>query len=107
MVLQWLERLPAAELKKRPKLRLAAAWALALSERHGEAEALVRDILDDPARAAALSEQARRYALTWSSVLMATRLAELYREVISTHVSATAPGATAAAHQVPHPGSGS
>jgi hypothetical protein len=68
---------------------------------------LVEDILDDPARAAALSEQARRYALTWSSVLMATRLAELYREVISTHVSATAPGATAAAHQVPHPGSGS
>lgn len=54
MVLQWLDRLPAAELKKRPKLRLAAAWALALSERHGEAEALVRDILDDPALDASL-----------------------------------------------------
>lgn len=53
-VLQWLELLPDAELKKRPKLRLAAAWALALSERHGEAEALVWDILDDPALDASL-----------------------------------------------------
>lgn len=48
-VLQWLELVPRAELDKRPKLRLAAAWALALSERHGEAEAMVRDILVDPA----------------------------------------------------------
>ena len=68
---------------------------------------LVADILEDPQRAAHLSEQARRYALTWSSALMATRLAELYREVISSHVPASAPGAGAATHQAPHPGSGS
>lgn len=48
MVLRWLELLPESELKRRPRLRLAAAWALALSERHGEAEALVADMLDNP-----------------------------------------------------------
>lgn len=53
-VLRWLELLPDAVLLARPKLRLAAAWALALSERHGEAEALVRDILEDPGADASL-----------------------------------------------------
>ncbi|MBI2277948.1 MAG: AAA family ATPase [Dechloromonas sp.] len=53
-VLRWLELLPATELRKRPKLRLAAAWALALSERHGEAEALIKDILENPDGDAAL-----------------------------------------------------
>ena len=48
MVLRWLELLPEAALKERHRLRLAAAWALALSERHNEAEALVRDILENP-----------------------------------------------------------
>lgn len=53
-VLRWLDLLPEAELRERPRLRMAAAWALALSERHGEAEALVRDILDNPAADASL-----------------------------------------------------
>ncbi|AEB86192.1 helix-turn-helix transcriptional regulator [Alicycliphilus denitrificans] len=46
-VLRWLDLLPEAQLLERPRLRLAAAWALALSERHAEAESLVRDILED------------------------------------------------------------
>ena len=37
-VLDWLARLPADELDRRPRLLLAAAWSLALSERHEEAE---------------------------------------------------------------------
>jgi 1,2-diacylglycerol 3-alpha-glucosyltransferase len=65
---------------------------------------LVLDILEDPERAAHLSEQARRYAATWSSALMADRLAELYREVISSHVLASA-RAAAAPHQAPSPDS--
>ncbi len=36
-VLEWLAHLPAAELDRRPRLMLAAAWSLALSERHDEA----------------------------------------------------------------------
>jgi LuxR family maltose regulon positive regulatory protein len=44
-VLDWVARLPSAELDRRPRLLLAAAWALALSERHGEAEQLVERIL--------------------------------------------------------------
>jgi LuxR family maltose regulon positive regulatory protein len=36
-VLDWLARLPAAEVDKRPRLLLAAAWSLAISERHEEA----------------------------------------------------------------------
>jgi 1,2-diacylglycerol 3-alpha-glucosyltransferase len=41
----------------------------------------IADILDDPARAARLSAQARSYAAGWASNLMAWRLAELYREL--------------------------
>jgi LuxR family maltose regulon positive regulatory protein len=52
-VLEWLARLPAAELDRRPRLLLAAAWSLALSERHEEASRYVDRILaaagDDPA----------------------------------------------------------
>jgi LuxR family transcriptional regulator, maltose regulon positive regulatory protein len=44
----WLELMPEAELARRPKVRLAGAWALALSERHGEAERLVARILEEP-----------------------------------------------------------
>lgn len=43
-VLRWLELVPEAELKKRPRLRLATAWALALSQRQGEVAALVREL---------------------------------------------------------------
>jgi 1,2-diacylglycerol 3-alpha-glucosyltransferase len=41
----------------------------------------IADILDDPARAARLSAQARTYAQGWASNLMAWWLAELYREL--------------------------
>jgi 1,2-diacylglycerol 3-alpha-glucosyltransferase len=41
----------------------------------------IADILDDPARAARLSAQARSYAAGWASSRMAWRLAELYREL--------------------------
>ncbi|WP_018911969.1 LuxR C-terminal-related transcriptional regulator [Thiomonas sp. FB-6] len=46
-MLDWLDQLPAGELARRPRLRMAAAWALALGERHRQAQALVRDILED------------------------------------------------------------
>ena len=45
VVLEWVGRLPRAELDRRPRLLLAAAWALALSARHQEAERLVARIL--------------------------------------------------------------
>lgn len=61
----------------------------------------IEDILEDSTRAALLSEQARRYALSWSSAIMAMRLADLYREVIRAHVPAAALGAAAAAQQLP------
>ena len=52
-VLDWLARLPTRELDRRPRLLLAAAWALAVSGRHREAEDLVGRILahagEDPA----------------------------------------------------------
>lgn len=53
-VLDWLARLPADELDRRPRLLLAAAWALAVSERHAEAEAQVARILAHAAGDAAL-----------------------------------------------------
>jgi LuxR family maltose regulon positive regulatory protein len=45
-VVDWLQRLPGDQLDRRPRLLLAAAWALAISERHQEAENLVGRILD-------------------------------------------------------------
>lgn len=47
-VLRWLDLLPPEELQRRSRLSLAAAWALALSERHGEAAALVQRLLESP-----------------------------------------------------------
>jgi LuxR family maltose regulon positive regulatory protein len=47
-VLGWLKLLPEEEVQKRAPLRLAAAWALALSERPEEAKNLVRDLLENP-----------------------------------------------------------
>ncbi|TDN57798.1 LuxR C-terminal-related transcriptional regulator [Paraburkholderia sp. BL10I2N1] len=47
-VLDWLDLIPDAELEKRPRLRLAAAWALALGQRHEEAGRQVKRILDSP-----------------------------------------------------------
>ncbi len=44
-VLDWLARLPAEELDRRPRLRLAGAWALVVTARHAEAERLVERIL--------------------------------------------------------------
>jgi LuxR family transcriptional regulator, maltose regulon positive regulatory protein len=47
-VLAWLHRLPPAELERRPRLLLAAAWSLASSERHAEAKLLVERLLAAP-----------------------------------------------------------
>ena len=46
-VLEWLERLPEPEVTQRPRLRLAAAWALALGGHHEHARALVAHIHAD------------------------------------------------------------
>jgi len=53
-VLEWLARLPDEELDRRPRLLLAAAWALALSERHDEADGLVARLLANAGDDAAL-----------------------------------------------------
>jgi LuxR family maltose regulon positive regulatory protein len=45
-VLDWLSMLPPDVLDQRPRLLLAAAWALAVSEGHQQAEPLVRRILE-------------------------------------------------------------
>lgn len=44
-VLEWIEQAPQEELERRPRLMLAAAWALALSERHEEARRYVDRLL--------------------------------------------------------------
>ena len=46
--LDWVARLPAAELDRRPRLLLTAAWVLAVSERHEDARQLVERILGRP-----------------------------------------------------------
>lgn len=53
-VLEWLRRLPAEEVDRRPRLLLAAAWSLGLSERHEEANHFIERILSQPGADAAL-----------------------------------------------------
>ncbi|MEJ5989904.1 LuxR C-terminal-related transcriptional regulator [Ramlibacter sp. PS3R-8] len=53
-VLDWVRRLPPQELENRPRLLLAAAWCLAVSERHEEASRLVARLLEQPGADAGL-----------------------------------------------------
>jgi LuxR family maltose regulon positive regulatory protein len=53
-VLEWLSRLPAEEVDRRPRLLLAVAWSLALSERHEQANHFIERILAQPGAGAAL-----------------------------------------------------
>lgn len=53
-VLDWLTRMPADEVDRRPRLLLAVAWSLALSERHEEASHFIERILAQPDVTAAL-----------------------------------------------------
>lgn len=45
-VVDWVMRMPPAEVERRPRLMLAAAWAFALGARQREAEQLVARILE-------------------------------------------------------------
>jgi LuxR family maltose regulon positive regulatory protein len=47
-VLEWTERLPPAEVEKRPRLLLSAGWVRAVSARHAEAAPFARRALEDP-----------------------------------------------------------
>jgi len=53
-VLEWLRHLPADEVDRRPRLLLAVAWSLALSERHDEADRFIERILVQSAAGAAM-----------------------------------------------------
>lgn len=47
-VLDWAEELPAREIESHPRMCLAVAWALAMSERHERAAKLIACIRTDP-----------------------------------------------------------
>jgi LuxR family maltose regulon positive regulatory protein len=53
-VLDWLSRMPVEEVDRRPRLLLAVAWSLALSERHDQANHFIERILAQPDASAAL-----------------------------------------------------
>ena len=51
----------------------------------------VADLLRDPARRHALSEDGRTYAAEWSDTALAGRMAELYRDIIRAHARRQVP----------------
>jgi LuxR family maltose regulon positive regulatory protein len=53
-VLDWLARMPVDEVNSRPRLLLAAAWSLAVSERHEKASHFIERILAQPGANAAV-----------------------------------------------------
>ena len=71
-VLDWLEQLPPEELERRPRMRLAAAWSLASSERQAEALQLAEQINADPQ--ASYEEQLEAAAIATTSALFADQL---------------------------------
>ncbi len=48
LVMDWFDRMPDEEIDQRPRLQFAAAWGLACSFRHAEAERMVQRILASP-----------------------------------------------------------
>lgn len=68
-VLEWVEELASLDIQSRPRLCLAAAWALAMGERQAEAGKLIAGLLLDPdceeatrGEAAAIAGAAAYYA---------------------------------------------
>jgi glycosyltransferase involved in cell wall biosynthesis len=57
------------------------AGALVMPERVEEFAAAVVRVLEDPGLHAMLAESGREYSLTWSSLTLAQRLADVYRQV--------------------------
>lgn len=47
-VIEWIGELPAAEVESRPRMCLAAAWALAMSDRSEQARHLIERLQSDP-----------------------------------------------------------
>lgn len=47
-VSDWIDRLPQHEIERRPQLRLAVAWTLAMSERHDAAGQLLAPLMQEP-----------------------------------------------------------
>jgi LuxR family maltose regulon positive regulatory protein len=43
----WIERIPAEEMERRPALRLAVGWVFAQSERHAETAGLIEPLMND------------------------------------------------------------
>jgi glycosyltransferase involved in cell wall biosynthesis len=52
------------------------------SDDEAEFASIVLQLLNDPARRAAMSAEARAYAASWSATAMADRLAGLYSAVV-------------------------
>lgn len=75
-VMSWIDKLPGEEVQRRPKLRLAAAWALAMSKRHPEAEMLVRKILSESY--VAESDQCECAAILAAAAYYADRIDDSY-----------------------------
>lgn len=57
-VMYWLERMPKDQLASRPRMTMAVAWSLAVSDRHEEARAWIEPMLNNPALPAALQCEA-------------------------------------------------
>lgn len=70
--LEWMERLPAEIIERRPTLRLAIGWILGFSDRHGEATAVVQPILEDPA--ASLSNRCESAAIIAGAAVFADEI---------------------------------
>ena len=104
-VLGWVERLADRDVRRRPRVRLAAGWALALSERHDEAAEMVKPVLacagTDPAdrcEAAAIAAAAAYFSddLDRSATILApwadrdTEAAPHVQSAVANHLGAFA-----------------
>ena len=61
----------------------AGSGACVVDEHEADFAAAVVSVLQDPGRAAAMGEKGRQWAAQWSSLALAERMAQLYRELLA------------------------
>jgi glycosyltransferase involved in cell wall biosynthesis len=61
----------------------SGSGACVVEEHEGDFAAAVLSVLQDPGRAAAMGEKGRQWAAQWSSMTLAGRMAQLYRELLA------------------------
>lgn len=77
---EWMERLPEEEVLRRPRLRLTAAWLMALSESHEQVFTLLGPMLND--ESVAIDDRCESAAICGAAAFFADDLVGMERIIV-------------------------